>query len=100
MNNFFKYKNNVALQKGCLLLSEPYLHDPNFDRTVILLCEHNDEGSFGLVVNKLSNVLFSDAIEDVGRSRVAAVIIIPYSPNNCNIATDRYRSTSIAGWTP
>ena len=65
MNNFFKYKNNVVLQKGCLLLSEPYLHDPNFDRTVILLCEHNDEGSFGLVVNKLSNVSFSDAIEDV-----------------------------------
>ena len=65
MNNFFKYKNNIALQKGCLLLSEPYLHDPNFERTVILICEHNDEGSFGLVVNKLSTVVFSDVIEDV-----------------------------------
>jgi putative transcriptional regulator len=35
-----------------LLLSMPQLTDPNFNRTVVLLIRHNDEGAFGLVVNR------------------------------------------------
>jgi putative transcriptional regulator len=35
-----------------LLLSMPQLTDPNFNRTVVLLCKHTDEGAFGLVVNR------------------------------------------------
>ena len=35
-----------------LLLSMPQLLDPNFARTVILLCKHGDEGAFGLVMNR------------------------------------------------
>jgi putative transcriptional regulator len=35
-----------------LLLSMPQLIDPNFSRTVVLLCKHNEEGAFGLVVNR------------------------------------------------
>ena len=34
------------------LLSMPQLLDPNFNRTVVLLCKHNEEGAFGLVVNR------------------------------------------------
>jgi putative transcriptional regulator len=36
------------------LLSMPQLQDPNFNRTVVLLCEHNESGAFGLVVNRPS----------------------------------------------
>jgi putative transcriptional regulator len=35
-----------------LLLSMPQLLDPHFNRTVILLCKHSDDGAFGLVVNR------------------------------------------------
>ncbi|MDR1990006.1 MAG: YqgE/AlgH family protein [Acidobacteriaceae bacterium] len=35
-----------------LLVSMPQLVDPNFKRTVILLCKHSDEGAFGVVVNR------------------------------------------------
>jgi putative transcriptional regulator len=35
-----------------LLLSMPQLADPNFNRTVVLLCKHSGEGAFGLVVNR------------------------------------------------
>src|SRR5882672_5123589 len=35
-----------------LLLSMPQLVDPNFNRTVVLLCKHGDEGAFGLVMNR------------------------------------------------
>jgi putative transcriptional regulator len=34
------------------LLSMPQMLDPNFSRTVVLLCEHSDKGAFGLVVNR------------------------------------------------
>lgn len=35
-----------------LLLSMPQMCDPNFARTVVLLCKHNGDGAFGLVVNR------------------------------------------------
>ena len=34
------------------LLSMPQLVDPNFSRTVVLLCKHNEDGALGLVVNR------------------------------------------------
>jgi len=34
------------------LLSMPQLRDPNFNRTVVLLCKHSEDGAFGLVVNR------------------------------------------------
>ena len=35
-----------------LLLSMPQMADPNFSRTVVLLCDYTTEGAFGLVVNR------------------------------------------------
>jgi putative transcriptional regulator len=46
-----------------LLLSMPQLVDPNFARTVILLCEHAPEGAFGLVVNRPAEVSAAEAVQ-------------------------------------
>ena len=62
---FFKYKNKITPEKGRLLISEPFLPDPNFERTVVLLCEHNEEGSFGFVLNKPSILKVKEVLEDV-----------------------------------
>lgn len=40
--------------KGRLLLATPPLDDPNFDRTVIYVLEHHDEGAVGVVINRPS----------------------------------------------
>jgi putative transcriptional regulator len=37
---------------GILLIADPFLKDPNFLRSVVLLCEHQTEGSFGFVLNR------------------------------------------------
>ncbi|MCX6318512.1 MAG: YqgE/AlgH family protein [Bacteroidetes bacterium] len=37
---------------GILLIADPFLKDPNFLRTVVFLCEHDKEGSFGFVLNR------------------------------------------------
>jgi putative transcriptional regulator len=62
---FFNYKNRIAPGKGKILVSEPYLPDPNFERTIILLCEHNDEGSFGFIMNKPSLAKLADVMQDL-----------------------------------
>lgn len=45
---------------GSFLIANPVLPDPNFSRTVVLLCNHNEEGSFGLVVNRKSEYKAAD----------------------------------------
>ena len=41
-----------AARAPILLVSMPQMADPNFARTVVLLCDYTDEGAFGLVVNR------------------------------------------------
>lgn len=63
----FNYSyDKIEPQKGDLLISEPFLADPNFARTVILLCEHNEQGSFGFVLNKPANITLDKLIDGVG----------------------------------
>lgn len=50
---------------GNLLISEPFLQDENFVRSVVLLCEHNSEGSFGLVLNKPSILHLNELVEEL-----------------------------------
>lgn len=51
---------NGLYGKGSFLIANPVLPDPNFSRTVVLLCKHNDEGSFGLVINRNSGLKSSE----------------------------------------
>ena len=62
---FFKYTNRLKPEKGRLLISEPFLADPNFERTVVLLCEHNEEGSFGFIINKPSIAKVAEMMDDL-----------------------------------
>jgi len=64
--DYFKFNNKQSPEKGSLLISEPFLPDPNFERTVVLMCDHNDDGSFGFVLNKPSEVMLHELLEDFG----------------------------------
>jgi putative transcriptional regulator len=55
---------NLSLDKGMFLVSEPFLPDPNFKRTVVILTEHDDDGSIGFVLNRKTNLLLNDVLED------------------------------------
>jgi putative transcriptional regulator len=50
------------LRAGRLLVATPDLADPNFTHTVVLLLEHNDEGAFGVVLNRPSDVEVATAL--------------------------------------
>src|SRR5438876_8186938 len=42
----------VEAFRATLLLSMPQLQDPNFSKTVVLLCDYGPDGAFGLVLNR------------------------------------------------
>jgi putative transcriptional regulator len=52
------------LQPGMLLLAEPFLEDPSFHRSVILLCEHTTAHSFGLVLNNKQEIVFDSFVDE------------------------------------
>jgi putative transcriptional regulator len=55
---------------GVLLISDPFLKDPNFMRTVVLLCEHNSDGSFGLVLNRRIPETLGDLIKGLEQCKI------------------------------
>jgi putative transcriptional regulator len=55
----------IEIKKGIVLIAEPFLKDPNFSRTVIILCEHNNEGSIGFVLNKPFAATLEDLIPEL-----------------------------------
>ncbi len=59
-----KFENNLEPEKGKLLVSEPFLDDEYFKRSVVLLCEHNIEGSFGFVLNNYIDAKISELVPD------------------------------------
>ena len=58
-------ENQLTPRRGRLLVSEPFLPDPYFRRTVVLLCEHDHEGSFGFVLNRPMDMAVDQLMEQM-----------------------------------
>jgi putative transcriptional regulator len=50
------FKNNKKPKIGNVLISDPFLDEDFFRRSVVLLCDHNSEGSFGFVLNNYLDI--------------------------------------------
>ena len=46
--------------KGHFLVASPHLADPNFFRSVVLMLQHDEEGAFGVVLNRPTNNTVAD----------------------------------------
>lgn len=52
---------------GQLLIAMPSMTDPRFEKTVIYMCAHNEDGAMGLVVNRLiDSMTFPEMLEQLG----------------------------------
>lgn len=51
--------------KGAIIIAEPLIEDPNFERSVILLTEHNDDGTVGFILNRPLELTLGDLVEDL-----------------------------------
>ena len=63
--DIFKIKsNNVAPQKGRILIAEPFLPGNYFNRAIILLVAHSEKGAVGFILNKQVDFPIHDIISD------------------------------------
>lgn len=63
--DFFKVDEKHSIPaKGKALISEPFLSDSYFKRSIVLLTEHSPEGAVGFVLNKKVNMSVSEVVKD------------------------------------
>ena len=60
----------IEAASGILLISDPFLKDPNFMRTVVFLCEHQEQGSFGFVLNRKYENTIDELIPELEGHRI------------------------------
>lgn len=79
----------VGLSPGLLLISDPFLKDPNFLRTVVLLCEHQQEGSLGFVLNKKFGQTIDELIPDLEGYKLPVFYGGPVQPDTIHFLHQR-----------
>jgi putative transcriptional regulator len=89
--------------RGRLLVATPALTDPNFERTVIFMLEHNDEGALGVVLNRPSELPVATTIEHwAGRTVPPSVIFLggPVSPSSVIAIASVHLDDAGENWNP
>lgn len=88
---------------GKLLIAEPLLGDPNFDRSVVLMIEHSADGALGIVLNRPTDVEVGAVLDEwAGLAAPPSVLYMggPVEQNGL-LALGRRRSpqAEVPGWT-
>ncbi|MBF0421065.1 MAG: YqgE/AlgH family protein [Magnetococcales bacterium] len=52
--------------EGKLLIAMPSLNDPNFERSVLFICSHNEDGALGLVINQAHPASMQEVLDQLG----------------------------------
>ncbi|WDF57000.1 YqgE/AlgH family protein [Mucilaginibacter sp. KACC 22063] len=73
--------STIAPAAGRLLISEPFMMDPNFKRSVILLTEYSDLGAMGFVLNHQSEYMIGDLLPDISYSELPVYVGGPVANN-------------------
>jgi putative transcriptional regulator len=89
--------------KALLLVATPMLGDPNFDRTVVWVLEHGDDGALGVVLNRPSDLPVADPLPSWNLLTGALDVVFLGGPVSTSsvIGVARVRSGTPAGaWAP
>ncbi|MFN8117442.1 MAG: YqgE/AlgH family protein [Bacteroidia bacterium] len=69
------------IKAGDILIAKPFLQDGHFKRSVIYMCEHNNEGSLGFIINKSHGLLLRDIFPHLKNGNFPLYEGGPVSPN-------------------
>jgi putative transcriptional regulator len=88
--------------KGRLLVATPVLSDGIFDRSVVLLLEHDDEGALGLVLNQPSETAVAEPLPGWAPLAATPTVVFVGGPvrPEAAVCLARVKGEDIAGWTP
>ncbi len=76
------FTGKLKPEKGKLLISDPFLDEDYFRRSVIYLCEHNDDGSFGFVINNFIGINLHELDENFPDIQTHISLGGPIEPNS------------------
>ena len=79
--DFFHIVNDSVAEKGNILISEPFLGDNYFRRSVVYMVENNEEGSIGFVLNKPIGISINEVVDDFPESDFTISVGGPVSNN-------------------
>jgi putative transcription antitermination factor YqgF len=72
-----------------MLIAMPAMADPNFSRSVTLLCQHNEEGAIGITINRLSGFTLGEILKqldiDCEHKEISSMLVLeggPVSPDH------------------
>jgi putative transcriptional regulator len=84
--NPFKYKiselNSTPLERGKVLVAEPFMADHYFKRSVVLLLEHNFEGTVGMILNNSLDITLDQLITHFTVSEIPVYLGGPVQPQS------------------
>jgi len=88
------------LLRGRLLVAAPPLIDPNFDRTIVLMLEHGDEGALGVVLNRPSESSVYDVFPEWHELSSPPAVVFAGGPvaTDAVIALARRRHVAVEGF--
>jgi putative transcriptional regulator len=91
----------VRSTRGRLLVATPPLVDPNFDRTVVFMLEHNEQGALGLVLNRPSTVPVAGVLPEWASTAMWPTVVFTGGPVQSDALIGLARRASPAeGWSP
>jgi len=80
--NIFKIDNKLPPKKGRILISQPLLNDGIFARSIVLITEHNQNGTIGFVLNKLAGYTLREIFPEFKGIKLPVYIGGPVSTNS------------------
>ena len=83
--------NHIVPARGKVLISEPFLCDHMFGRSVILLVDHTQDGTMGLVMNKPLPLFLNDLLSEIDCREDIPIKAAPSVPTLFSICT-RWRT--------
>ena len=89
------------LLTGRLLVAVPGMYDANFDRTVVLVLEHSEDGAVGLVLNRPSATTVADALPGLADVAAAPAVVFvggPVVPEGALALSEVAAGEEVDGW--
>lgn len=84
--NPFKHKiselTTLVAQKGRVLIAEPFMLDPYFKRSVVLLTEHSKQGAVGFILNQPLGIQVQEVLPDFIACEAPVFLGGPVNPQN------------------